>query len=139
LVIRLHEATGRGELDLIALQAEPACWRVFTGPARTRVTVKPDLYVNLGAGDYEDRWFIEVDLATEARGTLQSKAKRYVSHLRSGAEGRVYPRVLWVVPDDHRLERLQDALGALPVEYQRLFSYITFDHAVGFLAREARV
>jgi Replication-relaxation len=139
LVVRLHEAQRRGELDLMALQAEPGCWRTFTGPAGTRLVLKPDLYVNLGAGDYEDRWFIEVDLATEARGTLQAKAKRYVAHLRSGDEGRVYPRVLWVVPSEHRMERVRSALGALPVEHQRLFTYITFEDGVGLLAAEARV
>jgi hypothetical protein len=138
LVVRLHEAVLRRELDLLALEAEPACWRLFTGPAGTQITIKSDLYVCLGAGQYQDRWFIEVDLATEARGTLQAKANRYLAHLRSGAEGRVYPRVLWVVPNQHRLEQIHNALQVLPAEHRRLFAYVSFEEAVELVATEAR-
>lgn len=142
LVVRLREAEHRDELGVLALETEPTCWRQFTGPAGTRLTLKPDLFVRLGAGSFEDRWFIEVDLATEARGTLVAKAKRYVAHLRSGSEQAahgVYPRVLWTAMTEHRCEQIREALAVLPAEHQRLFSYIAFDNAVGLLAAEARV
>lgn len=141
LLVRLHEATQRGELDLMTAETEPTCWRTFTGPAHTRLTLKPDLYARIGAGGFEDRWFIEVDLATEARGTLIAKAKRYIAHLRSGQEqaaAGVYPRVLWVVPDARRGEQIQDAMRALSVEQRRLFSFCEFDAAIGMLGEEAR-
>lgn len=141
LVVRLHEAERRGELDILQLQSEPSCWRPFTGPAGTRLVLKPDLFVCLGADGYEDRWFIEVDLATEARGTLVAKAKRYVAHLRSGheqASSGVYPRVLWITPDTRRLEQIGDALGALPAEHRRLFAFVTFENAIRWLGAEAR-
>jgi hypothetical protein len=141
LVVRLHEADAHGELDVIALETEPRCWRVFTGPAGTRVVIKPDLALRIGAGALEDRWLVEVDLATEARGTLQAKAKRYVAHLRSGEEQRhagVYPRVLWLVPDERRHQQLVDAFAELPEEHRRLFDVAGFDEAVDFLTAEAR-
>src|SRR5437667_2407194 len=62
LYVRLHEAAGGGyDLRLTApIQPEPCCWRTFSGPSG-RPTVKPDLFVNLAAGEYEYRWFVEVD------------------------------------------------------------------------------
>jgi hypothetical protein len=99
--VRLHEATLRGRLDLIELQPEPRCWRNFVGPFGARRILKPDLFVRIGVGAYEDRWFIEIDQATEAGPTIQSKATGYLEHFRSGTEQRsagVYPRVIWSVP-----------------------------------------
>jgi hypothetical protein len=140
LAIRLFEVVRHGEMDLIALEAEPRCWRPFLGAAGTRVVLKPDLFLRIGVGALEDRWFIEVDLATEARGTLQSKAKSYVAHLRSGQEQRtagVYPRVLWTVPNEHRYEQVLEALAGLAAEHQRLFDIALFEHATDFLSAEA--
>jgi hypothetical protein len=141
LLVLLHEANRRGELDLISAETEPTCWRVFTGPAHTRLVLKPDALLRIGAGGYEDRWFVELDLATEARGTLVAKAKRYIAHLRSGQEqaaAGVYPRVLWIAPDARRVEQIQDALKALPPEHRRLFGYCLFEGATTVLAEEAR-
>jgi hypothetical protein len=105
LVVELHVAEARGDLDLIEVQQEPACHRAFLGAWGSRLWVRPDLFARVGVGALEDRWFIEVDLATEHSGTLAAKAERYLSHYRSGAEQSehgVYPRVLWVVPDAPR-------------------------------------
>jgi hypothetical protein len=140
LLVRLHEAGRRGELDLITAETEPTCWRTFIGPATTRLVLKPDLFLRVGSGSFEDRWFVELDLATEARGTLLAKAKRYVAHLRSGQEQReagVYPRVLWVAPDAKRAAAIAEALWALPAEQRRLFAYSTFDEAITMLSLEA--
>jgi Replication-relaxation len=142
LAVRLHEAERHGELDLLAVEAEPSCWRPFIGSAGTRVVLKPDVFVRIGIGAFEDRWFLEVDLATEARGTLQSKAARYVSHMKSGEQQRahgVYPRVLWIVSTERRREQLLEALSGLPEAHRRLFETALFEQAVDFLAAEARI
>jgi Replication-relaxation len=142
LVVALHEADQAGELECIEVQSEPVCWRGFLGPAATRLVLKPDLFVRVGAGSAsEDRWFIEIDLATEASGTLRTKAARYLAHYRSGseqAEHSVYPRVLWAVPNEHRAGQVTDALRHLPDEATRLFSVRLLDEATSFLAAEAR-
>lgn len=104
--------------------------------------LKPDLFVRVGAGSAsEDRWFIEVDLATEASGTLRTKATRYLAHYRSGneqTEHGVYPRVLWAVPNEHRAGQVTDALRHLPDEATRLFTVRLLDETTSFLAAEAR-
>lgn len=142
LMVELHEADRAGELECIEVQSEPACWRGFLGAGAARLVLKPDLFVRVGAGRAsEDRWFIEIDLATEASGTLRTKAARYLAHYRSGseqAEHGVYPRVLWAVPNEHRAGQVTDALRHLPDEATRLFSVRLLDEATSFLAAEAR-
>jgi hypothetical protein len=142
LVVELHDADQAGELECIEVQSEPACWRGFLGPGAARLMLKPDLFARIGAGSAsEDRWFIEIDLATEASGTLQRKAARYLAHYRSGSEQAdhaVYPRVLWAVPNEHRAGQVTDALRHLPDEASRLFNVRLLDETVAFLAAEAR-
>ncbi|HKP90644.1 MAG TPA: replication-relaxation family protein [Thermoleophilaceae bacterium] len=141
LVVRLHEADLAGDLDLIELQTEPRCWRRFVGLMGARLTLKPDLFVRVGSGAFEDRWWIEVDLATEAGPTVLSKAKLYLSHFRAGEEQRrhgVYPRVVWAVPDERRAEQVARALDDLSRGARRLFSVWLYDEAVGRLAAEAQ-
>lgn len=141
LVVELHEADREGALDAIEVQSEPVCWRGFLGPVGARLVLKPDLFVRVGAGAFEDRWFIEVDLATEASGTILAKARRYLAHYQAGseqAEHGVYPRVLWAAPDPRRAEQIEDALRRLPSEGRRLFSVCLLDEAVAHLAVEAR-
>ncbi|HYM46570.1 MAG TPA: replication-relaxation family protein [Solirubrobacteraceae bacterium] len=138
LVVTLHEADRDRVLELIEIQSEPACWRSFPGAAAARLTLKPDLYVRVGAGaDSEDRWMIEVDLATEASGTIRAKATRHIAYYRSAAEP-VHPRVLWAVPDHRRAEQIADVLHRLPDIARRLFSVCLHDEVAAFLASEAR-
>lgn len=140
LCVRLAEADIGGELDLIELQTEPRCWRPFLGLVGARLILKPDLFARIGAGALEDRWFIEVDLATESAPTITNKAKLYLAHYRSGEEQRrhdVYPRVIWLVPDRHRALQIVAALKGLRPEAERLFSIWLCDEAIGRLAAEA--
>ena len=89
LYVRLIEAErhGRAELRLGEFRTEPACWRSFAAPGAGRVTLKPDAEVTLGLGRFEDRWFIEVDRATESRSTLDRKLSQLRALLaeRAGA------------------------------------------------------
>jgi hypothetical protein len=138
LVVALGEADRTGHLELIEARSEPACWRAFLGAGAARLTLKPDLYVRVGAGsDSEDRWMVEVDMATEASGTIRSKATRHLAYYRSAAEP-VHPRVLWAVPDKHRAEQIADVLHRLPDIARRLFSVCLHDEVAAFIAAEAR-
>jgi hypothetical protein len=137
LAVALAEADRENVLELIERQFEPACWRGFIGTAGGRAMLKPDLYVRVGAGSVsEDRWMIEVDLATEASGTIRAKARRHLAYYRSGSEP-VTPRVLWAVPDLRRAEQIAAALHPLKTP-ERLFSICLLSEVVDFLAAEAR-
>jgi Replication-relaxation len=137
LVVALHAADRDGIIELIETQSEPACWRGFIGPGGGRIMLKPDLFVRVGAGSVsEDRWLIEVDLATEASATIRAKALRHLAYYRSASEP-VHPRVLWAVPDVRRAEQIAEVLRRLPAPADRLFAICLLDEAVAFLAAEA--
>lgn len=141
----LIEANAAGTLELIeAPQQEPACWRSYTALLASERTLKPDLFVRVAAGpagSQEDRWFIEVDLGSESARTITRKANVYGEHYRSGHEQHehgVYPRVLWLTPDQQRAQQIQRVLARQPADTPRLFSVACFTDAVAFLAKEAR-
>jgi hypothetical protein len=139
LVVRLEEATRQGDLEVIEIQGEPECWRGFLGPFGARKVLKPDLFVRVGVGALEDRWMIEVDLATEARGTLSAKLKHYVSHYSSGTEQRehgTYPRVLWAVPDKRRQRHIEEVIRGQR-QAGRLSAVCQLDDVVDRLRAEA--
>lgn len=139
LVVALGEATRSGTLECIEVQSEPECWRTFLAGMGARITLKPDLFIRVAApgSSFEDRWYLEVDLATEATGTVLAKAKRYLAHHRSGSEP-VHPKVLWAVPDARRAERIHSTIGHLPVDAQRMFAVCLTSEVVEFLTTEAR-
>ncbi len=140
LVVGLGEAERAGRLEVLGIETEPICWRRFTGPMGARLVLKPDLFVRIGVGSLEDRWLIEVDMASESPATIARKGRTYLAHYRSGVEQArhgVYPRVLWSVPDARRAEVVTRALSGLPSEAWRLFSVCTHSEVVARLAEEA--
>jgi hypothetical protein len=141
LTVRLAEAERAGDLEVIDVQQEPACWRSFSGLGGARRVLKPDLFVRLGAGALEDRWMIEVDLGSEAGRTLARKAAIYREHYQSGREQHdhgVYPRLLWTAPDGQRAVQIESVLEAQPSEVRRLCSVRLFEETIAFLAVEAK-
>jgi Replication-relaxation len=122
LMVELIVAGRAGQLELLDWQAEPRCWRVVSGLAG-RQRLRPDAFVTLGVGAYELRWFVEVDRATESLPTVLGKCRLYAAYYQSGAEQAkhgVFPRVVWIVPDEARAARLRRAIerARLP---ERLF------------------
>lgn len=136
LFVRLVEAQRTAGVPRIGrhdFQGEPACWRSFTGSGGGRELLRPDAHVSLHFGDFEDRWFIEVDRATESRPTLARKAGRYVRYWQTGSEqarAGVFPRVLWIVPDTARQAALVEVLGQTRAEAWPLFAVATQRDAV---------
>lgn len=135
VLVGLTEAA-RSSGKAVALRdfrTEPSCWRPYLGPGGGRAVLKPDAEVTLEVGRYEDRWFIEVDRATESRPTLDRKLARYVQYWQTGQEQAavgVFPRVLWIVPDAARHAVMIDAFARTPVEAWPLFAAATDAEAV---------
>jgi Replication-relaxation len=117
LVVNVTLAARQPSLDLLDCQPEPHCWRQFQGLGGRRL-LRPDLFLALGSGDYELRWFIEVDRSSESLPTLLRKCRLYADYYQSGSEqakhGGVFPRVCWSVPDEQRAERLRQAIEREP-------------------------
>ncbi|WP_176832285.1 replication-relaxation family protein [Geodermatophilus sp. DSM 45219] len=126
--VQLVEADRRGDLELLATEHEPACWRGFLGAYGGAETLKPDLYAVTATTEYEDSWFIEVDRSTESLPTLLKKCAQYERYQRTGREQEqrgVFPAVLWVVPDDRRAGVLVAAIRRRYGTDQELFRVTT--------------
>jgi hypothetical protein len=124
VLVRLVEAKRADQLDVLAFEAEPSCWRSFPGAGGQTVNLKPDAYVRLGIGDIEHSAFVEVDLSTESPTTIARKCAVYGAYWRTGIEQNrrgVFPRVLWLVRDHHRLGRIAEVLHHLAAEIRPLF------------------
>ncbi len=136
LYVRLRVAERDGLVELLAFDAEPACWRRFARLGGATGVLKPDAFVQLGNGDWIDSFFIEQDMGTERRGQLTRQHRAYAEHFRSGevqAEMGVYPGVLWLVPDARRAELLADIHYGLPAPTRRLFTVATAEQALDVL------
>lgn len=138
--MQLTLADRAGRLHLADFTTEPACWRRFHGPGGARLVLKPDAAVRLVIGQYEDRWFLEVDLDTESSTALARKCELYRRYWQAGVEQArtgVFPKVLWLVPDDHRHAVVIDVIGRQPEEAWPLFAVALFTDAVERLLRGA--
>jgi len=140
--VRLHEAHQSRALELLDIETEPSCWRPYPGPLGAPMVLKPDLFVRLGAGaESEDRWFVEVDQATEGRGSIARKLGRYAAHFASGEEQSrhgAYPRVVWAVPHVRRASWLHELLESGQTQAPQLHTVTTHEALVPLLASEAR-
>jgi hypothetical protein len=124
--VRLREAEQAGHCELLDYQSEPICWRPSLALGRSKI-LKPDAYVRLGVGNYEERSFLEVDLGSEGRGSLTAKCLAYISYFQTGreqAEHGVFPRVLWVANNQARVRLLIQVCMSLPPEQWQLFQVV---------------
>ena len=113
-------------LRLNTVEAEPACWRLFHGVGGGLERIRPDLYVATSTEEFDDFWFLEIDLSTESLSAVVRKCRSYEQYRRSGREQErsgVFPAVVWVTQDEPRRRKIQqaiDAAGNVPVEIFRV-------------------
>ena len=129
----LVEADRSRCVELLELVAEPSCWRNYDGIGGQRVMLKPDSYVRLGVGKYEDSYFIEVDMGSEGSRALECQLWQYVAYYASGQEqaGRgVFPKTLWLANTAERVGVIEACVKRLPVASRQLFQTARFDQAI---------
>ena len=137
LYVSLRQMERSGSVEILAYDTEPRCWRRYFGPGGAPSVLKPDSLAIVGLGDFEYRYFIEIDCGTEHRPQIIQKAKAYVRYFQSGreqAETGIFPFVIWSVPDEQRADLLIDALTSLPAEHWQLFMVTTADQAADRIA-----
>lgn len=133
LYVRLVEAGRGGQLDVLDFATEPVSWRTFTGLGGARTVLKPDAFVGLGLGDFEDSYFIEVDRATHSGPSVARKLTLYRRYWQTGREQErrgVFPKVLVVVPTEARKAALVEVAGEQPAESWPLFQIARYDDAL---------
>lgn len=129
-VAELHTLLVEGDrsrrFELLELSAEPSCWRSYGGIGAQRgLTLKPDSYLRLGIGEYEDSYFIELDRGTEGTATIERKLREYVAYEATGieqSERGVVPRVLWLTLDGGRTAAIEASIRRLPPGSRELFA-----------------
>jgi hypothetical protein len=132
----LVESDRSRRVELLELVGEPTCWRSFGGMSNQRQTLKPDSFVRLGIGEYEDSYFLEVDMGTEGSRALERQLQLYVAYAGSGqeqAERGVFPRTLWLAPDAQRVAVIEDSVRRLPSADRELFQVGRFEDALAIM------
>ena len=117
LYVQTALADRTGTLELLDFEVEPDCWRQYLDGYGGQVILKPDAFVRVGVGAFEERSFVEVDLGSESRTVLARKARAYLNYYASGTEqtqSGVFPRVLMLTNDGSRRVAITDLLARLP-------------------------
>jgi len=138
-VSELHtQLLGITGISLTDIQFEPHCWRSYHGTA-----LKPDLYAVTADGKYEDSWFFEIDLATEAPSRVVSKCEQYQEYYRSNVEQSkhgIFPLVVWIVPSAKRKATLQGQIAqSSTIIHKNIFTFILPDELETLIQKGAGV
>lgn len=135
--VQIWEAAHGGAFHLRDVEVETEAWREYVAMGGVKTILKPDLRVAIGSKSFDDHWYLEVDRGTESLPVLLRKSLAYDAYRRTGraqAEHGVFPRVLWLLPDTGRVERLREAIDAESRLLDRLFVCITRDALMPTLA-----
>lgn len=136
VAVGLRERVRHRALDDVVVEVEPICWREFPAGRKT-VNLKPDLFVTVGAGDLEARWFVEVDLATESLVRVGTKCQTYLDYYATGIENDlhgVFPKVAWITPDQRRHRQISDVVAKMASPAGDMFTVTTAESAIDALA-----
>lgn len=136
--IDLTTAAGRDGIERVTIATEPNCWRSYQRGLGGTEALKPDLYTEVITSEFEDRWFIEVDRATESLTAIRSKCQTYLDYYRTGIEqqrSHIFPHVVWSVPTDKRARQIEDVIRRMASVPDGLFTVTlesgTVEHILG--------
>ena len=130
IAVIIRDLATAGDLEVLALQTEPDCWRDYLGPHGLTQTLKPDLYSVTAAGEFEDHLFLEADQGSEHLPQILTKCRAYAAYHATGAEQQrsgVFPLVLWVTASAARAAQIRRAIATEPNLPAELFQVTTAD------------
>lgn len=93
----------------VRVDHEPDCWRTYLGMLGQRLTLRPDLRLEITTREFRDSYFLEIDRATENPARVIAKCRQYQHYRRTGLEQQAagaFPAVLWIVPYPKRRDQL---------------------------------
>lgn len=126
------------DLELMAVDTEPTSWRRFSDNGAPTY-LKPDMFAITNYDNYEDRWFIEMDLSSESPRTVVEKCDQYLRYYYSGIEQKetgMFPFVVWIVKDETRKERLKEYIRDGIKAQPKMFLVITPDELEKLLRQD---
>lgn len=133
-------ARARDDIDVIALEPEPDCWRRFSVGLEGAQVLKPDLYVSLRSGDFDFHWFVEIDRSTHSAASVVRKCQLYQRYWQTGIEQEhigLFPRVMVVTPGERRESQLARNITAARNLKQELFAVVRESEALPWLTGDA--
>lgn len=128
VVLDLNDAAVARDVAVSRVELEPAAWRPYLDRSGATVRLKPDVAVVTQAGEYEDRWFLEVDRETEPPNRIVRKSLQYQDYRHTGHEqsqSGIFPAVVWIVPSRRRRDQLRARLREEPRIDARIFTVVT--------------
>lgn len=114
---------------------EPKNWQSFEYDHKPEI-LKPDLFTITSHNGYEYRFFIEIDLSSESIDTVLNKCIRYHRYLSSGIEQElhgVFPIVLFIVRDEKRRTKIEEAIRTHLYNHPSIFIVIRADEFVSLM------
>lgn len=120
-----------GRIEIQGFTTEPESWTHIAG-----VDLRPDLFIEV-----EQKWntqrlalWIEVDMGTERQKQIKEKLASYWHAYENAPESMsVFPRVLFLAPDDHRAKELRYIVEQGNEDAQALFFISTMASFTGVL------
>jgi len=140
LYVGASEQARAGGGEVLAFDAEPLCWRRFTGVGGATAWLKPDAFVRFGTGEYEHLSFVEVDRATASVPTVSRKLSVYRRFWMTGRDQErfgAFGRVLLLAPNAPRRDLLADAVKRQPTDAQPLYRVALYEEAADLLTGRA--
>lgn len=134
--VQLKRLEHAGVLSVLDYRGEEAAYREVAG-----IKLTPDLYVQLGfaaSGVQLFRW-LEVDRATERAPQIAEKCGRYwraYDQWDERVHGAVFPRVLFVVPDEKRQREIERVIAKQLIEARPIFQVCQMASFPQFLLTE---
>lgn len=139
--VRLIEAARAKRFELSNVQIEQEGWRSYLNISGSPECLKPDLAVVSETKEFEDHWFIEVDLGTEHIPTIIRKCQQYQTYRQAGVEQQsadgVFPVIVWVALNTARAEKLRRGIAEARALDQALFRVVELEELVDLIARGA--
>ena len=126
----LRGLTNLSHVADVVVQTEPDTWRRYAGSGGEPRWLQPDLSAVVSTNEFDDRWFVEVDLGTESLPTLLRKCAQYEAYRATGIEQELhgaFPLVFWMFTKPERAERLHDAIARSPRMTPKLYRFATVD------------
>lgn len=134
--LELIEADRAGAFTITRTEMEPECWRPYLNLHGQPAHIKPDLYAVTQTPDYEDHWMIEVDRDTEHLPVIIRKCLAVQLYHDRGIEQQrhgVFPLTVWIVPDETRRHKIQEAINKEVNLSNELFRVVELDGLVALV------
>jgi hypothetical protein len=129
--VALTESAREHGFSLERFESEPASW----WPNGLGGYVKPDAYAVLATGRVRDRWWCELDLATESLPAVKRQLASYLDFWDRGqlGPGKIMPRVVIATTTPERQQAIARLVQQLPSAPPDLFLIVQIHELAIFL------